>query len=177
MNLLRLFSLLLLFLCVSSELLALNSSSLHEITLPTPAALADKTLGTAIAISGSTAAIAALSDDRNSTGSVYLYAAQENWRLSAEVNSKSTADNFARHIILHDNLLLVSADKDDENGVNSGAVYIFERTIDNLHHWQQTAKLTASDAQAGDHFGGAIALAGNTLYIGAPSNGQGKVYI
>lgn len=178
MNLLRLIFSLLFSLCVVSDVLALNLSKLHEIKLPIPATLADKALGAEIEISGSTAAIAAYSDDKNTAGSVYLYAAQENWRLTAELRSEFTADNFAKHIILHDNLLLVSADRDDSHGINSGAVYVFERTLaDNPHHWQQTAKLTAPDAQTGDRFGGAIALVNDVLYVGAPSRGQGKVYI
>ena len=178
MNPLRLIFSLLFSLCVVSDALALNLSKLHEVKLPIPATLGDKTLGAEIAISGSTAAIAAFSDDKNTAASVYLYAAQENWRLSAELRSEYSADGFAKHIILHDNLLLVSADKDDSQGSNSGAVYIFERTLaDNPHHWQQTAKLTAPDAQAGDHFGGSIALVNDVLYIGAPSRGQGKIYI
>ncbi|NOQ13327.1 MAG: hypothetical protein GQ583_02445 [Methyloprofundus sp.] len=178
MNLLRLIFSLLFSLCVASDVLALNLSSLHKVKLSVPATLADKTLGTEIAVSGSTAAIAAYSDDKNVAGSVYLYAADENWRLSAELSSHFTADDFARHIVLDDNILFVSAERDDTQGSNSGAVYIFERTLaDNPHHWQQTAKLTAPDAQAGDRFGGAIALVNDILYIGAPSRGQGKVYI
>ncbi|NOR80435.1 MAG: hypothetical protein GQ529_06320 [Methyloprofundus sp.] len=178
MSLLRLIFSLLFSLSIVSNALALNLPNLHEVKLPIPATLADKALGTEIAISGSTVAITAYAENKNIAGSVYLYAAQENWRLSAEVTSEFTADGFARHVILHDNLLLVSADTDDSHGTNSGAVYVFERTlVDNPHHWQQTAKLIAPDVQAGDRFGAGIALVDDVLYIGAPSRGQGKVYI
>ncbi|MCK5354605.1 MAG: FG-GAP repeat protein, partial [Methyloprofundus sp.] len=61
---------------------------------------------------------------------------------------------------------------------DSGAVYIFEQTA-NAHSndWRQTAKIMASDAQAGDRFGAGIAFVDDVLYIGAPLRGQGKVYI
>lgn len=178
MTLLRFTFSLLFCLCVVPNALALNLSRLHEIPLPIPATLGDKTLGTAIAISGSTAAVAAYSGDDNIASSVYLYAAQEDWRLSAELSSQFKADDFAKRIILIDDILIVSAGGDDSHGDNSGAVYIFERdSSDKPHHWQQTAKLTAPDAQAGDQFGNAIALVKGVLYIGAPMRGQGKVYI
>ncbi|RLA20617.1 MAG: hypothetical protein DRQ62_10345, partial [Gammaproteobacteria bacterium] len=111
-------------------------------------------------------------------GSVYLYAPQDNWRISAELKTHSTADNFAKRIVLSDDILIVSADGDGSHGKDSGAVYIFERhSVNNSEHWQQTAKLTATDTQAGDRFGSAIAYVNNVLYIGAPLRGQGKVYI
>lgn len=178
MILLRFIFCLLASLCLVTNALALNFSKLHEVQLPVPATLADRTLGTALAISGSTAAVAAHSSDNAITGSVYLYDAQENWRLTTELTSGLPADNFARRLILADDLLIVSADRDDELGVDSGAVYFFERiSADQPHHWQQTAKLTAPDTQAGDQFGGGIAWVNGTLYIGAPTRGQGKVYI
>ena len=178
MILLRFIFSLVLSLCASSHVLAINLSSLHEVQLPTPATLGDRTLGTAIATSGSIAAVAAYSDDDNTASSIYLYAANENWRLSAELKSEYTADDFARHIILVDNLLIVSANRDGDHGVNSGAVYIFERNLTaNPHHWQQIDKLTPPDAQAGDQFGSAIAFVKGKIYIGAPLRGQGKVYI
>jgi len=155
----------------------LQLPNLHEIQLSTPATLGDKTLGTALSISGSLAAVAALPDNNTHTGSVYLYDAQQSWHLTTELNSTHTADNFATRIVLLDNILVVSANRDDTKGTDSGAVYIFQRDLAHeAHQWQQVAQLTAPDAQAGDQFGSAIALVNNTLYIGAPFHGQGKVY-
>ena len=178
MILLRFIVCLLFGFCVVPNALALNLSELHEVQLPIPATLAGRILGSDIAIAGSVAAVAAHSSDKNVPGSVYLYDAQENWRITTEISSQQVADNFAKTIVLINKLLIISADRDDSHGSNSGAVYIFERSsVDNPHHWRQTAKLTAPDAQAGDQFGNAIALVNDVLYIGAPLRGQGKVYI
>lgn len=178
MNLFRFIFTLLFSLCITSKVMALDFSNLHEVKLPVPVTLAERTLGTALAISGSTAAVAAHSNDNTIAGSVYLYAVTEHWRLLTELSSEFSADDFAKSIVLVNNLLFISADRDDTQGVDSGAVYIFERTAeDKPHAWQQKAKLIAPDAQAGDRFGTAIAFVNDVLYIGAPQRGQGKVYI
>lgn len=49
-------------------------------------------------------------------------------------------------------------------------------------HWEERAKLLASDGRAGDYFGGAVAISGDTAIIGAPSYGNddtdaGSAYI
>jgi hypothetical protein len=74
--------------------------------LVTPGTLADRTLGARISVSGSTAAVVALADNSSSTGSVYLYDAQEDWRLITELNSASNKDNFGQNIILQNNILI-----------------------------------------------------------------------
>lgn len=48
--------------------------------------------------------------------------------------------------------------------VGQGAAYVFERTGTT---WTQTAKLTAADGQAGDHFGADVCVSGNFLAVGA----------
>ena len=150
----------------------------YEIQLATPATLAAKRLGTALAISESTAAVAARADKNHSSGSVYIYEALGNWRLSVELNSPASADNFSQHIVLANDLLIVSASLDDEAGIDSGAVYVFERSpVTAVLPWQQTAKIKAPDISAGSNFGDAIALYDDFLYIGATQHGQGKVYI
>lgn len=60
---------------------------------------------------------------------------------------------------------IVGSIADDNNaGADAGAAYIFMRTGTT---WTQVAKLTASDAHAGDEFGSHVALQGNTAVIGA----------
>jgi hypothetical protein len=57
-----------------------------------------------------------------------------------------------------------------------GAVYIFTRSGAT---WSQQQKLTASDGEAHDNFGDAVALAGDTLLIGSSINvlRPGAVYV
>ena len=165
-----------LFLCLSNVAQAINLqfANLHEIQLATPITLADKTLGTAIAVSETTAVVAATYSNTKTTGAVYLYDASENWRLSSELTSQVSDDNFARKVALVDNNLFISADRDDNQ---RGAVYVFERSPTNSQQWQQITKLTAPDGEDGDRFGRALTIVNDKLYIGAPLHQQGKVYI
>ncbi len=63
----------------------------------------------------------------------------------------------------------------------TGAVYVYEYTGGN---WLVTATLAAADFAAGDEFGTAVAIAGNTIVVGAPRvedgagpNDSGAVYV
>lgn len=159
-----------------SQSINLQLPALHEIKLPTPPTLSHKTLGTALAISNSTIAAAARTDDNNSTGSVYIFDALDNWKLTAELTTTEANDNFAKRVILKNNRLIISADRDDSHGIDSGVVYIFER-YSPTSQWEQTAKLFAPDGKENDHFGEGIFLNNNTLYIGAPLHDKGKVYV
>ena len=57
--------------------------------------------------------------------------------------------------------------RDDDGGDGSGSAYIFVRSGTS---WSQQAKLEASDAAAGDNFGGAVSISGNNVIVGAPFN-------
>ena len=63
---------------------------------------------------------------------------------------------------------------------DQGAVYVF---TDSASVWTQTAKLTASDGAAGDQFGTAVSISGNTVVVGAPyaavggNSDQGAAYV
>ena len=62
---------------------------------------------------------------------------------------------------------------------NPGAVYVFVRTGG---AWTEQGKLLPSDGMAGDGFGDALALQGDTAVVGAPENssaasGAGAVYV
>ena len=62
-------------------------------------------------------------------------------------------DHFGRTIAISGDTALIQADSDDD-GTNSGSVYVFVR-IDGL--WVEQAKLTASDATTYDNFGEGLA--------------------
>jgi len=58
----------------------------------------------------------------------------------------------------------VNADLSDSDAGNSGAAYIFKRDGDT---WVLDASLKASNSGAGDEFGSTVAIAGNTVVVGA----------
>ena len=68
---------------------------------------------------------------------------------------------------LYEDIVLVGAYLDDDNGSDAGAVYVFEY---NGTNWVQTDKLLADDGQPGDYFGYSVALSGSTALIGAYLN-------
>ena len=53
---------------------------------------------------------------------------------------------------------------DADNGSDSGSAYVFMRTGTT---WTEQAKLTASDGAAVDEFGVSVAIAGDTIVVGA----------
>ncbi|AFM12207.1 hypothetical protein [Turneriella parva] len=53
----------------------------------------------------------------------------------------------------------------DDSAGNSGAAYVFQRDTSGI--WVQDAYLKASNAEAGDWFGTAVAISGSTVVVGA----------
>lgn len=77
-------------------------------------------------------------------------------------------DKFGYSVSLSGNRALVGAYLDDDNGVDSGSVYIFDFDGDS---WIQTQKLIASDGTEGDNFGNSISLIENKAVVGAYHQG------
>ncbi len=102
------------------------------------------------------------------SGAVYIYRRGANgWQFQQYLKADTIAlgDFFGAAVSLSadGDTLAVSAPGD--SGVR-GAVYVFN---DNGSGWQQSAKITASNANAGDNFGVSLALSndGMTLVVGA----------
>ncbi|MBI5762535.1 MAG: thrombospondin type 3 repeat-containing protein [Planctomycetes bacterium] len=77
-------------------------------------------------------------------------------------------DLFGYSIAISGDTAVVGADVDDHaGGIDSGSVYVFVRAGDS---WSEQAKLNALDAAAGDKFGYAVAVMGDTVVVGAQSD-------
>jgi hypothetical protein len=88
-------------------------------------------------------------------------------------------DVLGHSVALDGDTILLGALRDDDFGVDSGTVGVFERKKD---RWVETAILTADDAAAGQWFGYSVALDGDTAVVGAYKNSQngrwaGAVYV
>jgi hypothetical protein len=86
---------------------------------------------------------------------------------------------FGDSVALDGNRALISASWDDDQGQNSGSVYVFEYENG---VWTQTHKLMANDSAAGDRFGTSVVLEGNRALIGATGDNDrgsdsGSVYL
>jgi len=128
----------------------------------------EERFGIAIALEGDTALIGSETPDNGQySGSVYVFTRiGTTWTEQQKLLASDGAaiDWFGFSIALDDDTALFAASQDDDNGANSGSAYVFTRTGTT---WTQQAKLVASDGAAGDWFGNAVALSGNTAFIGA----------
>jgi len=129
------------------------------------------TLGGKVAISGNTVIVGAMRDDHETkgmnSGSSYVFVRQgDHWHQQAKLTADdgSQGDSFGWSIAVQGNTAIIGAPYDDDNGENSGSVYIFKRSGNT---WQQQGKITAQDATQGDLFGISVALSDNTLIVGA----------
>ena len=88
-------------------------------------------------------------------------------------------DSFGWSVAISGDTMVVGAYQDDDKGVWSGSAYVFTRDTSG---WTQCAKLLASDGAVGDYFGRSVAISGDTVVVGAYSDGDkgnnsGSAYI
>lgn len=113
--------------------------------------------------------VASIFDDDNGTdsGSAYVYEkVGGEWVQTKKLlpNDGAANDRFGVYADASDNVCVVTAHFDDDNGADSGSAYIFEKVGG---EWLQTAKLLASDGAAGDEFGFSCAIWETTAVITA----------
>jgi len=72
-------------------------------------------------------------------------------------------DEFGVTVAISGETLVAGASHEDEAGEDAGAVYIFQGG----ERWLEIAKLTASDGEADDHFGTAVAISDDIAVVGA----------
>ena len=144
--------------------------------------------GLAVAISGDIAVVGAPGAGdpvAYDCGQVYVFekdrGGPDNWGLAATLHaSDATANDELGHAVaVNGDTLVVGADRDDDGGLAIGSVYIFERDQGGADNWGEVTKLQAADGVAHDHFGGSVAVDGDTLAVGAygDNSNVGSVYI
>lgn len=88
-------------------------------------------------------------------------------------------DQFGGVVSIDGDTIVVSSVHDDDNGEDAGAAYVF---VGQGGTWIQQAKLLAADGEAGDSFGGQVAISGDTIIAGAQGDddngdGAGAAYV
>jgi len=158
----------------------------------------DDQFGYALALDGDTLAVGAPNegsattgvdgnqdnDDALDSGAVYVFTRSGSiWAQVAYLKASNTGagDQFGHALALDGDTLAVGApnegsaawgvdgNQDSDGALDSGAVYVFTRSRST---WTQVAYLKASNSGAGDQFGHALALDGDTLAVGAPNEGS-----
>ena len=133
--------------------------------------------GRDVSISGDFAIVGTFRSD-NSAGKAYVFGRTgSQWNQigsSIMAGTPSSGDVFGDNVAISGDYAIVSAVGDNETGNFSGAAYIFQNQGAS---WGEIQKLTASDADESDVFGGDVAIDGNFAIIGAPLAGPGKAYV
>ena len=76
-------------------------------------------------------------------------------------------DQFGWSVAVSGDTAVVGAWLEDDGGSDAGAAYVFQRDQGGADNWGEVEKLTASDAEADDRFGGGVAVSGDTAVVGA----------
>ena len=130
--------------------------------------------GVSVDISGDTVVVGAwLSHYPLGNGAAYIFERNMgglgNWGEVVKLGASDAqaSDLFGVSVNIDGDTVVVGAEEEDGGPGNplpeTGAAYIFERSLG----WTETAKLTASDAQAADHFGWSVTISGDYLAVGA----------
>lgn len=140
--------------------------------------------GRSVAVSGDTVVIGSWLDDDNGnqSGSAYIYRFDGSiWNEEAKIvpSDGDAGDSFGRSVSVSNNTAVVGAYFDDDNGVASGSVYVFN--FDGAQ-WIEEAKLLPSDGAARDNFGNSISVSEDIIAIGSwfdddNDEDSGSVYI
>lgn len=136
--------------------------------------------GWSVALAGSRALIGAVF--AHSTGAAYVFAPiTGGWAQQAELMAPGAApgDNFGTAVAMSANsktgalTALVGA---NQQSTSPGTAYVYTSSGT---QWSRGAKLTASDAAAGNSSGSAVSIYGTTGLIGSPGNNSatGAAYV
>jgi hypothetical protein len=152
--------------------------------------------GKSVALSGDTVVIGAANEDSDATGiggnqtsdsafdsgAAYVFTRSgTTWTQQAYLKASNTGlyDQFGSSVAVSENTIVIGAMNEDSNATgvggdqanNSadecGAAYVFTRSGG---VWSQQAYLKASNAEAYDKFGFAVAVSGKTIVVGALSD-------
>lgn len=134
--------------------------------------------GFAIGVSGDVVLVGASADAHSGmglAGSAYVYEFNGgSWDQTAKLTSSDVApnDQFGKNLSISGDVALIGALLNDAscpggNACNAGAAYIFEKPEGGWVDMNETAQLTASDADGGDSFGWAVSISGETAIVGA----------
>jgi sugar lactone lactonase YvrE len=134
--------------------------------------------GFSVAVGSGRIVVGAYSDNDNGTqsGSVYIFDLDGNQLAKITASDGATLDAFGFSVAVGSGRIVVGAHRDNDNGTESGSVYIFD--LDGA----ELAKITASDAAATDEFGLSVSVGSGRIVVGAAQNddngtNSGSAYI
>lgn len=139
---------------------------------------ADASFGIATAISGDRILVGALYADvgaATNAGEAYVFARSgSSWIEEARLTAFDAAanDEYGTGVTLVGDTAVIGSPRTNGVGGDSGAVYVYTRSGAT---WTLQQKIVPVDSAAGDAFGRAVALEGDTLVVGADGDDEGGV--
>ncbi|MBN1268443.1 MAG: hypothetical protein JXB04_02565 [Kiritimatiellae bacterium] len=143
--------------------------------------------GQSVSVAGDVALIGASHEDDAGidSGSAYVFERHAGgtnaWGLVTTLSASDGAayDRFGTSVSMDGDVAVVGAYGDDDDGLQSGSAYVFERDAKSANAWGQVAKLTAADASADSWFGYSVAVHGDVAVVGAhqAADAQGFAYV
>jgi hypothetical protein len=154
-----------------------NWSEDEKLTDPDPQGF--ELFGSSVSISGDAAVVGAPYD---SPGRALVFRRDPPWWLyEAELvfSNPEGGDRIGYAVAICGDVAIVGAPWDDGNGSESGSASIFRRSGTD---WEEEINITPPDGSEEDHFGHAVAISGDVVVIGMPSddtygNSAGAAYV
>jgi hypothetical protein len=141
----------------------------------------DFQFGSALALVGKTLVVGAYGESSAGayTGAAYIFEqGASSWTETAKLVAPggSAGASFGRAVALDGDRAVVGAPGAAGPSGSTGLAYVFERTGTS---WTSTAELAPDPGEDGERFGWAVAVAGETILVGAPgaANGAGAAYV
>ncbi|MEN8130027.1 MAG: choice-of-anchor D domain-containing protein [Pseudomonadota bacterium] len=128
-------------------------------------------LGYSVAVDGDTALVGVYGDDDlgSEAGAAYVFTRDSAgvWSQQQKLTASDGAadDRFGWAVAVQGDTAVIGKESWDFFAPPPGAAYLFTR--DSAGGWSEQQKLTAYDGEAGDYFGEALALSGDTVVVGA----------
>jgi len=134
--------------------------------------------GVSVSIDGDAIVVGAFEDNDNGvdSGSAYVFRYDgSDWVEEAKLLAPDGAedDSFGWSVSIDRDAIVVGAYLDDDNGSNSGSVYVFR--YDGFG-WVEEAKLLTSDGTAYDFSGSSVSIDGDTIVVGAYGDDDNGLY-
>ncbi|RED45658.1 T9SS type A sorting domain-containing protein [Seonamhaeicola aphaedonensis] len=144
--------------------------------------------GENVAVSGDYLAVAAIREEKDAAGqnnveaagAVYVFKRDSNgiWQETQKLVASDRAidDQFGWSLSINGDIIIVGTpfEDEDDNDSNtlsdSGAAYIFKRDTNDI--WQLVKKMTATNRSVDDHYGIAVGISDEYIFVGADDDDE-----
>jgi hypothetical protein len=136
--------------------------------------------GWSVAINGDFAIVGARFDDEggDQAGAVYIFqrtGTGNTWDTGTKIIAQDAEkdDDFGISVAISNDFAVIGATGDDDANLDSGAVYIYQKTGSS---WTFHTKIPSHDAGATDLFGSSVAISGDYIIVGATQTEAAYIY-